>query len=200
MMTRALIDVSQLPQVFAEQTLRLLVRGRGRTLPEVTIHAGHPFRDPEPDPVRRLRARVGGTVSLWTAGGPAERAGLTVTSFLVAAGEEARLLALLDPDADLTGRLVAARRGVVQLLTWEDRDLAEMFAGTAPAPGGVFRHAEFVTTDWGPRLASARTWAGVRLEGEQDVGWSTLVTTAIEHLEVGDDDEPLRHHRGRYSR
>ena len=174
--------------------------GRGRTLPEVTIHAGHPFRDPEPDPVRRFRGRVGGTVSLWTAGDPADRGGLTVTSFLVAAGEEARLLALLDPDADLTQRLLAVGRGVVQLLTWEDRDLAEMFAGTAPAPGGAFRHAEFVTTDWGPRLASARTWAGVRLEDEQDVGWSTLVTTVVEHLEVGDDDEPLRHRRGRYSR
>ena len=32
----------------------------------VTIHAEHPFRDPEPDPVRRFRGRVGGTVSLWT--------------------------------------------------------------------------------------------------------------------------------------
>jgi flavin reductase (DIM6/NTAB) family NADH-FMN oxidoreductase RutF len=165
----------------------------------VTIHAEHPFRDPEPDPVRRLRGRVGGTVSLWTAGADADRAGLTVTSFLVAAGEEARVLALLDPDADLTERLLAAGRGVVQLLTWDDRALAEMFAGTAPAPGGVFGHAEFVATDWGPRLASARTWAGVRVEAAQDVGWSTLVTTVVEHLVVGDDDEPLRHHRGRYS-
>jgi flavin reductase (DIM6/NTAB) family NADH-FMN oxidoreductase RutF len=165
----------------------------------VTIHAEHPFRDPEPDLVRRLRGRIGGTVSLWTAGAGADRAGLTVTSFLVAAGEEARLLALLDPDADLTQRLVETARGVVQLLTWDDRDLAEMFAGTAPAPGGVFRQAEFVATDWGPRLASAGTWAGVRLEAEQAAGWSTLATTVVEHLVVG-GDEPLRHHRGRYSR
>jgi flavin reductase (DIM6/NTAB) family NADH-FMN oxidoreductase RutF len=169
----------------------------------VTIHAEHPFRDPDPDPVRRLRGRVGGTVSLWTAGDEDDRAGLTVTSFLVAAGDEARVLGLLDPDADLTERLVATGRGVVQLLTWEHRDLAEMFAGVAPAPGGVFRQAEFVGTEWGPRLASARTWAGVRVEGEQRVGWSTLVTTVVEHVEVGDDPadlEPLRHHRGRYQR
>src|SRR3954453_13302466 len=131
--------------------------------PVVTIPAGPPFREPEPDPVRRFRGRVGGTVSLWTAGDGADRAGLTVTSFLVAAGEEPQVLALLDPDADLTERLVETGRAVVQLLAWEHRDLSEMFAGTAPAPGGMFRQAEFVATEWGPRLASASTWAGVRL-------------------------------------
>jgi len=166
----------------------------------VTIHAEHPFRDPEPDPVRQFRGRIGGTVGLWTAGVEPHRAGLTVTSFLVGAGEDARVLALRDPDADLTERLLRSGRGVVQLLTWDDRDLAEIFAGTAPAPGGMFRQAEFLDTHWGPRLATATTWAGVRLESEQEVGWSTLVTTVVEHLEVGDDDEPLRHHRGRYTR
>jgi flavin reductase (DIM6/NTAB) family NADH-FMN oxidoreductase RutF len=166
----------------------------------VTIHAEHPFRDPEPDPVRRFRGRVGGTVSLWTCGGQTRWVGLTVTSFLVAAGEEARVLALLDPDSDLTEELVESGRAVVQRLNWAPRDLAEMFAGTAPAPGGMFRQAPFEQTEWGPRLTSASTWAGVRLEAGQGVGWSTLVTTVVEHLEVGDDEEPLRHHRGRYAR
>jgi flavin reductase (DIM6/NTAB) family NADH-FMN oxidoreductase RutF len=164
----------------------------------VTIHTEHPFADPEPDPVRRLRGRVGGTVSLWTSGGAENRTGLTVTSFLVAAGEPARLLALLDPDSALAETLRATGRGVVQLLGWEHRDLAEMFAGTAPAPGGSFRHAPFEQTTWGPRLASASSWAGVRTDGEQEVGWSILVTTVVEHVEVGDDDAPLRHRRGRF--
>jgi flavin reductase (DIM6/NTAB) family NADH-FMN oxidoreductase RutF len=165
----------------------------------VTIHAHHPFADPEPDPIRRFRGRVGGTVSLWTAGAETEPAGLTVTSFVVAAGEEARVLALLDPDADLTEKLLATGRGVVQLLGWDHRDLAEMFAGTAPAPGGMFRQAAFEQTAWGPHLSSAATWAGVRVEADQTVGWSTLVTTVVEHVEVGDDD-PLQHRRGRYER
>ncbi len=166
----------------------------------MTIHDEHPFADPEPDPVRRFRGRVGGTVSLWTAGPESARSGLTVTSFLVSAGEQARVLALLDPDADLTESLLATGAGVVQLLRWADRDLAEMFAGTAPAPGGMFGYADFEQTAWGPRLVPAATWAGVRLEAEQQVGWSTLVTTVVERLEVGDDDEPLRHHRGRFGR
>jgi flavin reductase (DIM6/NTAB) family NADH-FMN oxidoreductase RutF len=166
----------------------------------VTIHASHPFADAEPDPVRRFRGRVGGTVSLWTAGDGVGRSGLTVTSFLVAAGADARVLALVDPDADLTAALLQTGRAIVQLLAWGHRDLAEMFAGTAPAPGGAFGHADFEQTAWGPRLSSAATWAGVRLEEHADVGWSTLVTTVVEHLEVGEDDEPLRHRRGRYER
>ena len=166
----------------------------------MTIHDEHPFADPEPDPVRRFRGRVGGTVSLWTSGSQTGRAGLTVTSFLVAAGEQARVLALLDPDADLTETLLTTGSGVVHLLGWEHRDLAEMFAGTAPAPGGRFSHAEFEQTDWGPRLVAATSWAGVRLEGAQPVGWSTLVTTVVERIEVGDADDPLRHHRGRFGR
>ncbi len=169
----------------------------------MTIHASHPFADAEPDPVRRFRGRVGGTVSLWTAGDAETRAGLTVTSFLLAAGEQTRLLALLDPDAALTETLLDTGRGVVALLAWEHRDLAEMFAGTAPAPGGMFRQAEFEPTTWGPRLTSASTWAGVRVEGSAEVGWSRLVTTVVEHLEVDEGpegDEPLRHRRGRYER
>jgi flavin reductase (DIM6/NTAB) family NADH-FMN oxidoreductase RutF len=167
----------------------------------VTIHQGHPFADPDPDPARRLRGRVGGTVSLWTSGAGASRAGLTVTSYMVGAGEPTRILALLDPDADLTATLLATGRAVVQLLAWEDRDLAEMFAGTAPAPGGIFGHAAFEQVAWGPRLSSATTWAGVSVESDQALGWSLLLTTVVEELVVGaDEEEPLRHRRGRYAR
>lgn len=166
----------------------------------MTIHAGHPFADPTPDPVRRLRGRLGGAVTLWTAGDDADRAGLTVTSLMVALGEEARLLALLDPDSDLVEVLRDTGRAVVQLLSWPDRDLAEAFAGTAPAPGGPFRQAEFVATEHGPRLASAGTWALVRLEAERAVGWSIEVSVVVEHAEVGADDDPLLHRRGRFHR
>jgi flavin reductase (DIM6/NTAB) family NADH-FMN oxidoreductase RutF len=167
----------------------------------VTIHAGHPFAESEPDPARRFRGRVGGTVSLWTSGAGPSRAGLTVTSYMLGAGEQTRILALLDPDADLTETLLDTGTGVVQLLSWEHRDLAEMFAGTAPAPGGMFSHASFEQLAWGPRLVTATTWAGVRVESDLEVGWSRLVTTVVEELEVGtDDEEPLRHRRGRYAR
>lgn len=163
----------------------------------MTIHSGHPFPTPD-DPVRRLRGRLGGTVSLWTAGDDAESAGLTVSSWLVAGGEPGRVLALLDPDADLTELLLETGRGVVQLLSWADRDLADAFAGTAPAPGGPWRMAEWVGTAHGPRLATTATWALVGLESSVEVGWSRLVTCTLDDLVVGDDPEPLVHRRGRY--
>lgn len=168
----------------------------------MTIHSEHPFADPHPDPARRFRGRLGGAVTLWTAGTDRSRAGLTVSSLMVALGPAPSILALLDPDADLLDVLRADGVGVVQLLSWPDRDLAEAFAGTAPAPGGPFRQAEFVTTDHGPRLASALTWAGVRLVGEREVGWSVEVEVALEHIEIDESgpEDPLLHRRGRYHR
>lgn len=165
----------------------------------MTIHSGHPFPTPD-DPVRRLRGRQGGSVSLWTAGDADERAGLTVTSWMVAGGEPGRVLALLDPDADLTELLLETGRGVVQLLGWADRGLADAFAGTAPAPGGPWRTAEWVETDRGPRLGHAATWALVTVESDAEVGWARLVTCTLDEVVVGEDDEPLTHRRGRYSR
>lgn len=175
----------------------------------MTIHTTHPFADPEPgrDPARRLRARLGGAVSLWTAGEGTSRVGLTVSSLMVAGGEPGRVLALLDPDSDLVDELEDTGWGVVQLLRWHHRDLAEMFAGMGPAPGGLFKQAEFVDTPWGPRLADVEVWAGVRLESAVDVGWSRLVTCVLDEVEVTGDGvdaagEPdsLTHRRGRYGR
>ncbi len=165
----------------------------------MTIHAGHPFADPEPDPARRWRGRLGGAVSLWTAGDDDGRAGLTVSSLLLAAGEQDRLLALVDPDSDLADVVERTGRAVVSLLSWEHRDLAEAFAGRAPAPGGPFRMAEFEPTAYGPALVGVTSRALVRVESQAEVGWSLLLTCVVEDLWVADDDTPLLHRRGRYS-
>jgi hypothetical protein len=60
--------------------------------------------------------------------------------------------------------------------------------------------AAFEETPWGPRLADAATWAGVRLEATRPVGWSLEVAAVIEEVAVDEDDEPLFHRRGRYVR
>lgn len=166
----------------------------------MTIHTTHPFADPEPDPVRRLRGHLAAGVAALSAGSGTDRAGLTVTSLMVAAGEPARLLVLVDPDSDLADAVTATGTAVVQLLGWAERDLAEVLAGTAPAPGGAFRTHPWEDTDWGPRLAGERTWAGLRLEATGEVGWSALLTLVLEHVAVGADAEPLLHHRGRLRR
>jgi flavin reductase (DIM6/NTAB) family NADH-FMN oxidoreductase RutF len=169
----------------------------------VTIHSGHPFLEPEPerDPVRRLRGRVGGAVTVWTTGSGAARTGLTVSSVLVAAGEPARVLGLVDPDSDLALGAQQTGTAVVGLLQWKHRDLAEAFAGVAPAPGGLFRLGAWSETDWGPLLQGVSAWAGIRFgEPGRSVGWSLLLDGVVEHVEVLAEDAPLVHRRGRYVR
>ena len=165
---------------------------------QVTIHDTHPFADPEPDPARRWRGRLGGAVSLWTAGDDDGRAGLTVSSLLLAGGEPPRLLALVDPDSDLADVVGRTGRLVVSLLSWQHRDLAEAFAGQAPAPGGPFRMTAFEPTPYGPALVGATSRALVSVETQVEVGWSLLLTCVIDDLHVADDDAPLLHRRGRY--
>ena len=110
------------------------------------------------------------------------------------------MLALLDPDADLTERLLGSGLGMVHLLQWTDRGLADVFAGVAPAPGGAWRLADWIDTEHGPRLSHAATWAALSVEAEVEVGWSRLVTCVVDQVHVGDDDGAMIHRRGRYQR
>lgn len=201
-------------EVFVAVTARLSVCGRlgQSTRPAgrftrigvvvLTIHSEHPFvaDEQDRDQVRRFRGRLGGAVSLWTAGEERGRVGLTVSSLMVATGEPGAVLGLLDPDSDLAEALGDSGRAVVQLLAWSHRDLADAFAGVAPAPGGPFRMGEWEQTPYGPRLVDAPTWLGVRVESVESVGWSVLVRATIEEVHVGEDAEPLEHRRGRYRR
>jgi len=170
----------------------------------VTIHSEHPFvpSESDRDPARRFRGRLGGTVSLWTAGSDDTRAGLTVSSLMVAAGEPAHLVALLDPDSSFAETLCHTQSAVVQLLESEHERLAEAFAGQFPAPGGPFRLAEWIQTPWGPRLSTAPTWVGVRLSDGPavEVGWARLVDCVVEQIQIGEETAPLVHRRGRYGK
>lgn len=142
---------------------------------------------------------------MWTTGArdePRSRAGLPVSSLLIAAGEPAHIAALLDPDSDLVERLEQSRVAVVQLLQWQHRELADAFAGIGPAPGGAFRLGQWTDSRWGPVLAGVSAWAGVRLVTGQPrpVGWSVLVDTVVEHVEIAEESAPMVHRRGRYQR
>lgn len=159
----------------------------------MSIHSEHPFTPPEGerDPLRRLRGRLAAPVTVWTTTG----AGLTVSSVLVADGEPARVLGLIDEDSDFWD--AGPTSVVVNVLGADHRYLAEAFAGTAPAPGGPFTLGTWETSEWGPVLAGAAGWLGVRLEPDpREVGWRLLVEGVVEHVEIGSVD-PLVLLRGR---
>ena len=149
-------------------------------------------------------------MSLWTAGALVERAGLTVTSMLVAAGDPARVVVLLHPDADLLERIEETSAAVVSLLTWRHRELAEVFAGRfgarRPLPtGGVGADG------WGPRLVSAPSWLGVRADARSrgtsggrscsrpsSSMWRSARTPWTPATGDSESSRPLFHRRGRY--
>jgi flavin reductase (DIM6/NTAB) family NADH-FMN oxidoreductase RutF len=173
----------------------------------LSIHSDHPFATPaaERDPARRLRGRLPGPVTVWTSGTGDDRAGLTVSSTMVAEGEPALLFGLLGPDTDLWERLEQNGTAVVNVLTWKHRVVADVFAGLHPSPGGMFRTGEWTQGDAGPLLRDAGAYATVRLRGAREAGWSLLVETEILDVELpdlgdGDDAEALLYLRGRYRR
>ncbi|CAN5791769.1 hypothetical protein BH20ACT6_BH20ACT6_16760 [soil metagenome] len=166
----------------------------------MTIHSDHPFLESEGDrrPGRRLRGRLAAPVTVWASGRSPRRAGLTVSSMLVADGEPARLLGLLDEESDLWPALRDSGRAAASLLAPGDEAVADVFAGVAPSPGGTFRTGVWLDTDWGPVIAG-RSWAGAELAGEpQPAGWSLLVELAVAHVELVDDAGALAYRRGRY--
>ena len=167
----------------------------------MTIHGDHPFLPPEEErgPVRRFRGRLASPVTLWTSRYADERAGLTVSSMLVADGEPGFVLGVLDPESDLWDAVRGSGRAVVTILEDRHRGLADVFGYVAPAPGGPFRLGAWDETEWGPALSDT-TWAGCTLADTDppSLGWGLLVRLQIAQVSLGPDSSALVHRRGRY--
>lgn len=174
--------------------------------PGAWIHHTDPFATPghERSPVRRLRGRLAAAVALWTAGGPGvgdggtPEAGLTMSSTLIADGDPARLLGLVDEESELWEAVRHTGRFAVAVLGPSHRQLADRFAGLLPAPGGLFKGQSWARTAYGPVPADVRTWAGCRLDDVRECGYALLVQATIQLVEVAADPAPLIHYRGRY--
>jgi 3-hydroxy-9,10-secoandrosta-1,3,5(10)-triene-9,17-dione monooxygenase reductase component len=150
------------------------------------------------DPARRLRGRLVAPVTVWTAGRPPGGAGLTVSSVLVAEGQPAHLLGLIDPTSALWEAVQDTRSFVVHVLAAGDRALAERFSEIRPPIRGPFERLEVAESPWGPVLEGQRPRAGCRLTGSTPVGHGELVDGVIEQLELPDLDDPLVYLHGRY--
>ncbi len=160
------------------------------------------FEDPFLPPVadrradRRLRGRLVAPVTVWTAGAPPDRAGLTVSSALVAEGEPPEILGLLDPLSDLRRLLGDGGGFVVHVLREGDRRLAAAFAGRYPAD--PYEGLEVTDTPYGPVIAGPGTVISCRFNGARSVGYGELVTGSIEAIELGPGESPLAYYRGRF--
>jgi flavin reductase (DIM6/NTAB) family NADH-FMN oxidoreductase RutF len=150
------------------------------------------------DPARRLRGRLVAPVTVWTSGRPPGGAGLTVSSVLVAEGQPARLLGLIDPTSAFWEAIQETRAFVVHVLGVGDRALAERFSEVRPPIRGAFERLEVAESPWGPVLGGTRPRAACRLAASAPLGYSELVEGAIEQLELPDLDDPLAYLHGDY--
>jgi len=166
------------------------------------IHSEHPFQpDPaERDLARRFRGRLAAGVTVVTAGSGSDRTGLTVSSLMVVQGDPAEAHLVVGPTTDLWS--VAARSGrfVIHICRYEDRQLADVFAGLSPSPGGVFAGMAVTESQWGPVLTDLPDRAYCRFETRDEVGWSGVVVGLIEQVEVSDLEDPMVHFRSGYRR
>jgi flavin reductase (DIM6/NTAB) family NADH-FMN oxidoreductase RutF len=171
---------------------------------EVTIHHSHPFTEGEQarKPLRRFRGRMASPVSIWAAAAGGKRAGWTLSSFLIADGEPGEVVGLIDEESPLADVLAQSQTLTVNLLGWQQRALADAFAGTAPAPGGPFTLAAWQNTDWGPVLDGSLGWIGARLKPDDSdhAGWGLLLRAVVERVEIPSDpaNDLLCYVRGRY--
>lgn len=168
----------------------------------MTIHSSHPFLPPrdQREPVRRLRGRLPAPVSIWTSTDGERRDGWTISSMMVANGEPGEIVALVNEDADWWDLFRETGRACVNVLASGQGAVSDVFARTAPSPGGVFRTGEWSDGDFGPRLAGASAWVDVSLvdADPETVGWGLLVRARIDDIELVDDVPALQHLAGRY--
>lgn len=164
------------------------------------IHRQHPFTTPPElrEPARQLRGRLVAPVTVWTAGGPEGRTGLTVSSILVAEGEPPMVFGLVGLGADLWDAMQATGAFVVHVLETTHREIADRFAGLRPSPGGLFRGLEVEDTPWGPVMVEVPSRAACRMEEARETDYHVLVQGRVERIELHDLQEPLVYHRGRY--
>lgn len=164
----------------------------------MTIHTDHPFvpADGDKDLFRRLRGRLPAPATVVATGEGRARVGLTVSSILLVDGPTPVVTVLVDPDSDLGEALAPGVRGTVSVLQPGDDWLAEVFAGLAPAPGGMFTVGTWLDTAWGPRLQE-RSWCGFTVADVREIGWSVQVTGTVEEIGVV-DSTGAAHARGRF--
>jgi flavin reductase (DIM6/NTAB) family NADH-FMN oxidoreductase RutF len=166
----------------------------------MTIHNEHPFAPgpEERDPVRRFRGRLAAPVTIVTAGAGEQRAGLTISSLFVLEGDPGVVQAIVTPNSDLWDVVAATGAFVVHVCRHSHRELADVFAGSRPSPGGVFAWSEITDSEWGPVFTALEDRAYCTLLAREELGYSGVIRGSIDRVEVAETGDPLLYFRGRY--
>jgi flavin reductase (DIM6/NTAB) family NADH-FMN oxidoreductase RutF len=121
-----------------------------------------------------------------------------MSSVLVADGEPPQVLGLMKDTTDLFEAIRGSETFVVHVAPEGDANLADIFAGLRPNPGGPFADLEVSRSEWGPVITRLQNRCYCRLADAQTAGYHRLVRAEIEKIELADMDAPLVYFRGRY--
>lgn len=99
----------------------------------MTIHSEHPFQLPrdQRDAARRLRGLMPAPVSIWTSEACGQQDGWTISSMMIADGEPAEIVALVDEDCDWWEIFSEAELACVNILGPGQGGIADVFARMA---------------------------------------------------------------------
>jgi flavin reductase (DIM6/NTAB) family NADH-FMN oxidoreductase RutF len=139
-------------------------------------------------------------VTIVTSGSDQRRTGLTVSSLLVVEGEPPIALVVAGPTTDLWEITAGTGRFIVHVCRLGQQRLADVFAGLAPSPGGVFASVETTDSPWGPVLGALPDRLYCSLAAREEVGWSGLIRGIVDRVEISDLTDPLVHFRSVYHR
>ncbi|MGD2042647.1 MAG: flavin reductase family protein [Acidimicrobiia bacterium] len=165
------------------------------------IHGDNPFteRPDQRDPVRRFRGRLVAPVTVVTSGREDQaRTGLTISSLIVIEGEPGQVQMVVGPTSDLWDLAEKTGAFVVHICHEAHRELAQVFAGLRPNPGGLFSGLEVTQSSYGPVIAQLPNRVFCRFVEKREAGYSGLVVGEIERVEAGDVTDPLVYFRGGY--
>ena len=167
----------------------------------MTNSGGDPFATPveERDPARRLRGRLASPVTGWTTYGESGRpVGITVSSIMVNPGEPSSILGLIDPLSEFFDAAVRTGRFVVHVFEHQDRRAADQLAGRYPGPDARFESIRLDESAWGPVMIDVPTRAYCSLISVVDGVELSIVTAAIDSVDLANDTDPLTYFRGHY--
>jgi 3-hydroxy-9,10-secoandrosta-1,3,5(10)-triene-9,17-dione monooxygenase reductase component len=164
------------------------------------VHYTDPFATPPESrsAARRFRGRLSAGVTIWTAGDAESRAGLTISSMVVAEGSPSVALGLMNDTTDVWERIHETGKFVIHILGEGDREIADRFAGLRPSPGGVFAGLDVDDGNWGPVIGSFSERAYCRFIDSSEAGYQQLIRGEIEQMELGELTGPLVYFRGGY--
>jgi flavin reductase len=149
------------------------------------------------------------TVSVVTTGGPAGRAGVTVSAMSSVSADTPRpsLLVCLHTEGRATPLILQNRVFCVNVLRDDQTAISDLFAGRIEAPGGDrFANADWVTGPTGaPRVVSPLVAFDCRLTDATRMGTHQVIFGAVEDIYIAggfieSGGSPLIYNRRAYGR